>query len=155
MWLKINYVHKSNPMKSRFFFIKSHSTGTRSHDNTYTTATIQWPFVRDTRVSQYLKKHSPTHTYHDHQPSFICFLHLLWSIASSLFYLRAWQSYILTCLWWYNRTGSALTTSVGHRLHATCTHDVRLSCRTNVRRRGWSLGHFSTGRRGCSWQCIW
>jgi len=42
---------------------------------------------RTTQVSQYQKKHSPTHTYPDHQSSFISFLHLLWSIASSLFNL--------------------------------------------------------------------
>jgi len=43
-----------------------------------------------TRVSWYLKKHSPTLTYG--QSSLICLLHLLWSMASSLFNLRAWQS---------------------------------------------------------------
>ena len=36
-----------------------------------------------TQVSWYQKKHSPTHTYPD-QSSFICFLHLLRSIASSI-----------------------------------------------------------------------
>jgi len=54
------------------------------------------PLSGTTRVSQYQKKHSPTHTYPDHQSSFICFLHLLWSIASSLFNLRAWQSFCTT-----------------------------------------------------------
>ena len=46
-----------------------------------------------TRVGQYQKKHSPTHTHPDHRTSFINFLHLLRSIASSLFSLRAWQSF--------------------------------------------------------------
>jgi len=36
-----------------------------------------------TRVSRYQKKHSPTYTYPDHQSSFVSFLHLLQSIASS------------------------------------------------------------------------
>ena len=45
-----------------------------------------------TRVGQYQKKHSPTHTHPDHRASFITFLHLQRSIASSLFNLRAWQS---------------------------------------------------------------
>jgi len=40
------------------------------------------------RVGQYQKKHSPTHTHPDHQTSFINFLHLLRSIASSLFSLH-------------------------------------------------------------------
>jgi len=44
-------------------------------------------------VSRYQKKHSPTHTYHGHQSSLMCFLHLLWSMASSLFNLHAWQSF--------------------------------------------------------------
>jgi len=33
---------------------------------------------RTTQVSWYQKKHSPAHTYCDHQSSYICFLHLLW-----------------------------------------------------------------------------
>jgi len=52
--------------------------------------------VRTTGVSWYQKKHSPTHTYADRQPSFINFLHLLQSIASSLFNLRAWQYFCTT-----------------------------------------------------------
>jgi len=35
--------------------------------------------------------------HHVHQTSFINFLHLLWSIASSLFNLRAWQSFSHLC----------------------------------------------------------
>jgi len=46
-----------------------------------------------TRMSWYQKKHSPTHTYHGHQSSLVCFLHPLWSMASSLFNLRTWQSF--------------------------------------------------------------
>ena len=49
-----------------------------------------------TRVGRYQKKHSPTHTHTDHRTSFINFLHLLRSIASSLFSLRAWQSFSTT-----------------------------------------------------------
>ena len=44
------------------------------------------------------KKHSPTHTYPDHQPVFINFLHRLQSIASSQFNLRVWQSFCPTSL---------------------------------------------------------
>jgi len=36
-----------------------------------------------TRVGQYHKKHSPTHTHPDHRTSFIIFLHLQRSMASS------------------------------------------------------------------------
>ena len=56
---------------------------------------VLWPFVRTTWVSQCQKKQLglPTHTYPDHQSSFSCFLHLLRSIGSSLFNLRARQSF--------------------------------------------------------------
>jgi len=63
-----------------------------------TTTTLLQPFVCDSRVSQYQKKHSPIHTYPDHQPSFISFLYLLRSIACSLFNLGAWQSFCETSL---------------------------------------------------------
>ena len=45
-----------------------------------------------TRVGRHQKQHSPTHTHPDHRASFITFLHLQRSMASSLFNLRAWQS---------------------------------------------------------------
>jgi len=48
-----------------------------------------------TWVGWYQKKHSPTHTHPD-QTSFINFLHLLRSIASSLFNLHTWQSFSTT-----------------------------------------------------------
>jgi len=32
-----------------------------------TTTTVLWPFVWDYLASRYQKKHSPTHTYPDHQ----------------------------------------------------------------------------------------
>jgi len=60
----------------------------RSETCTTTTTTVLWPCVWD-----YREKRSPTHTYPDHQPSFIIFIHLLGSKASSLFNLRAWQSF--------------------------------------------------------------
>jgi len=49
-------------------------------------------------VSRYRKKHSLTHTYSDHQLSFISFLHLLCSIASSLLKLCPWQSFCTNSL---------------------------------------------------------
>jgi len=48
---------------------------------------------RTTQLSQYQKKHSPTLTYCGHQSFLICFIHLLWYMASSLFNLHAWQSF--------------------------------------------------------------
>ena len=67
------------------------------------------PLTRTTWVIWYQKKHSPTHTYPDHQSYFISFFRLLWSMASSLFNLRAWQSFstisvkvLLVCLLVWN-----------------------------------------------------
>jgi len=54
------------------------------------------PLSWNTRVSQYQKKHSLTHTYPYRQPSFISFLHLLQSRTSSLFNLHAWQFFCTT-----------------------------------------------------------
>ena len=55
------------------------------------------PLSGTTRVSQYQQKHS--HTNHSDQNAiFISYFHLQWSIASSLFKLRAWQSFCTTSL---------------------------------------------------------
>jgi len=40
-----------------------------------------------TRVGRYEKKHSPAHTHPGQRTSFVTFLHLQWSTASSLFRL--------------------------------------------------------------------
>ena len=58
--------------------------------NTHNRFTALWILSRTTRVSWY---HSPTHTYHGHQSSLICFIHLLRSMASSLFNPHASQSF--------------------------------------------------------------
>jgi len=51
------------------------------------------PLSRTPQVDRYQKKHSPTHTHPDHQTSFVNFLHPLWSVASSVLNLHAWQSF--------------------------------------------------------------
>ena len=48
--------------------------------------------VSSSTPQPFQKKHSPTH-HPDHHPIFISFFHLPRSIASSLFKLRAWQSF--------------------------------------------------------------
>jgi len=53
------------------------------------------PLSRTTRVRRYQKKHLPTH-HPDHHPIFVSFFHLPRSIGSSLFKLRAWQSFCTT-----------------------------------------------------------
>jgi len=62
-----------------------------SHTHAHNCFTVFWILSVMTRVSRYQKKHSLTHTYRDHQSSLICFLHLLRSMASSLFNLHACQ----------------------------------------------------------------
>jgi len=62
----------------------------------YNHFTALWILSGTTQVSWYQKKHLPTHTYPKHQSSFIYFLHLLQCVASSLFSLRAWQSFCTT-----------------------------------------------------------
>ena len=57
-----------------------------------TTTPVLRPFV-----TRYQKKHSPTH-HPDYHPIFISFFHLQRSIASSLFKLRAWQTFCTTSL---------------------------------------------------------
>ena len=52
-----------------------------------------WTLSGITRVSRYQKKYSPTHTYRGYQSSLICFIQLIWSMASSLFNPRTWQSF--------------------------------------------------------------
>ena len=74
-------------------------TQTHRHTQTQTqththTQLFNGLWSRTTQVGQYQKKHSPTHTHPYHQTSFINFLHLLRSIASSGLSLRAW-----TFLW--------------------------------------------------------
>jgi len=65
---------------------------------TSTTQQFSDPFYGATRVRWKQKKYSPTHIYLDHQPTFVCFFHLLRPIASSLFNLHDWQSFCTTTL---------------------------------------------------------
>ena len=71
------------------------NTCTHAHAHTHTHNRLT---AGTTRGGRYQKKHSPTHTHPDNQTSFINFFHLLWSIASSMFSLRAWQSFSTTSL---------------------------------------------------------
>jgi len=81
-----------------------------------------WILSGTTHVSWYQKKHSPTHTYCGHQSNLICFLHLLWSMASSLFNLCAWQSFLHNLSPSFHRSTSWLGT-VHFTLH-TFLHKI-------------------------------
>ena len=63
------------------------------------------PLSRTTQVGRYQKKHLPTH-HPDHHPIFNSFFH----IASSLFKLRAWQSFFTTL----SMSSCVISTSVIH-----------------------------------------
>jgi len=85
-----------------------------------TTTIILRPLSGTTRVSRYQNKHWPIH-HPDHHPIFISFLHLLRSIASSLFKLCAWQSLCTTspCPLWSTSWSRAL-----HHMFHTFVHPI-------------------------------
>jgi len=73
------------------------------------------------------KKHSPTHTYHGHQSSLILFLHVhvLWSLTSSLFNLRAWQMGSLKTLSWSRESIFIVLISSWKLLSWSCVSNPR------------------------------
>ena len=89
------------------------------------------PLSLTTRVSQYQKKHSPTHTYPDHQLIFISFLHLLQSIASSVFNLLAWQSFCTTSLHVLFRLLFGLAPSTSYSIYLF-TKSLSSFCNTTI-----------------------
>jgi len=91
-----------------------------------------------TRVGQFQKKHSPTHTHPDHRTSFINFLHLLRSTASSMFSLRVWQSSLTTSLQVlfglplglgpFTSYSMHFFTQTSSSFHSTCPYQRSLFC---------------------------
>ena len=91
-----------------------------------------------TRVGWYQKKHSSTHTHPDHRTSFIIFLHLQRSMASSLFILRALQSSHTTSFQVLFGHPVCLGPSTSYSIHfftqssssfrSTCPHKCSLFC---------------------------
>ena len=69
------------------------------------------------RTTRYQKKHSPTHTYHGHQLSLICFFHLTRSIASSPFNPRSWQSFSTIYLQVFFGLPFGLAPSTSYSIH--------------------------------------
>jgi len=76
-----------------------------------------WILSGTTWVSWYQKKHSPAHTYRGHQSSLVCLLHLLWSTASPLFSLHAWQSFSTTSLQVFFGLPLGLAPSTSYSIH--------------------------------------
>jgi len=82
--------------------------------HTHTIVLWLWIFSCATWVSRYWKKHSPTH-----QLFLICFIHLIQSMASSLFHLhvRAWQSFSTICLRVFFGLPLGLAPSTSYSIH--------------------------------------
>ena len=103
----------------------------------YNTQPFYGPLSGTTRVSRYQKNHSPTH-HPDHHPIFIGFFHLPQSIASSLFKLRAWQSFCTTSLHVLFGLPLGLEPSTSYSIHFftqsvysfrnTCPYNRKLFC---------------------------
>ena len=96
-----------------------------------------------TRVGRYQKEHSPTHTHPDYRTSFIIFLHLQRSMASSLFISHAWQSSRTTSLQVLFGLPLGLGPSTSYSIHfftqssssfrSTCPyHRSLFCCKTNA-----------------------
>jgi len=109
-----------------------------THTHTHNHFTALWILSGTTGVSHYQKKHSPTHTYRGHQSSLICFLHRLWSIASSLINLHAWQSFSTISLQAFFGVPLGLAPSTSYSIHFftqsfssfcnTCPYHCNLFC---------------------------
>ena len=90
-----------------------------------------------TRVGRYQKKHSPTHTHPGQRTSFITFLYLQWSMASSLFSLHAWQSSRTTSFQVLFGLPLGLEPSTSYSMHFfTQTSSFRSTCPYHDTRRG-------------------
>jgi len=104
-----------------------------------------------TWVSWYQNIHLPTHTYPDHQSSFICFLHLLRSMASSLFNLLAWQSLCTTSVQVFFGLPLVLAPSTSYSIHF-CTKPLYVNNSTSTY---WqhicAAGTIRTEPQGLSW----
>ena len=95
--------------------LPSHHTHTHTH--THNRFMAVWILSGTTQLSRYQKKNSPSHTYSGHQSSLICFIHLLWSRASSLFYSRAWQSFSTISLQVFFGLPLGLAPSTSYSIH--------------------------------------
>jgi len=60
---------------------------------------------------------SPTHNYPGHQSPLICFIHLIWSMVSSLFNPCIWQSFSTICLQVFFGLFLGLTPSTSYSIH--------------------------------------
>jgi len=89
----------TRPVSSHSRHCRDTHTRTRTRTRTHThTDTHTHTHNRLTGLPGWARNRRNIHTHPDHQTSFINFLHLLRFIASSLFNVRAWQSFSTTSL---------------------------------------------------------
>jgi len=116
-----------------------------------------WILFQTTWVSQYQKKHSPTHIYHGHQSSLICFIHLIWSMTSSLFNLHAWWSFFTISPQVFFGLPLGLAPSTSYSIHSSCNHCLLFTAQYRVS--GWMFLLVSA-HQGCpaqnpeSWKMV-
>ena len=118
------YLTKSAPKRPHFS--RGHIQQQRQPFNGHLSGT--------TWVGRYQKKHSPAHTHPGQHSSFITFLHLQRSTASSLFSLRAWQSsrttsfQVLLGLEPSTSYSMHFFTQSSSSFHSTCPYQRSLFC---------------------------
>jgi len=88
-----------------------------THTHTHNRFTALWNLSRTTRVSRYQKKHSPTQQSSWSSIISICFLHLLRSMASSLFNPCALQSFSTISLQVFFGLPLGLVPSTSYSIH--------------------------------------
>jgi len=116
----------------------NHTIVTRSYSHTHNRFKAFWTLSGTTQVSRYQNKHSPTHTYSGHHSFLFCLFHLLWSTASSLFSIRALQSFSTISLQVYFGLPLGLAPSTSYSIHfftqslpsfhSTCPYHRNLFC---------------------------
>jgi len=104
----------------------THTQHTHTHTKTHTQVpnqfTTLWILSGTTQVSQNQKKHSSTHTYHGHQSSLICFLHLLQSMASSVFKFTCLTVFFHNLSSGFLWSPLRLAPSTSHSIHFSPNH---------------------------------
>ena len=168
-WLHQSLPHAEDPAFRPHRRTYSLSTRQQMHEHSSIhthihTQPFNGPLSGTTWVSRYQKKHSPTHTHPNHQTSFINFLHLLRSIASSLFNLRAWQFFSTTSLQVLFGFPLGLKPSTSYSIHFftqslssfrnACPYDRNLfCCRTEIMLSSLNLSLSSLFGNPCLPQC--
>jgi len=108
-----SFVHRIFQCWNNLPCAQEHITTNATHTHTHTqTQPFNGLWSGTTRVGRYQEKHSPTHTHPVQLTSFINFLHVLRSIASSLFNL-SWTN-VMTNVTHTQLTAEAIVLQITH-----------------------------------------